>query len=421
MVKTKNFGIFLLVSIFLMPYLFSIPYRIDQILIPVTVIYCLIFYKIEERFLYLSLLLLVFSFVLPLFSTLINLKTLSFIGVYDMIKETQNILKPFIYLLFGYFLVRYFRLGESDLHKILKLLIVITFIVSFSTFFMHVSTGSSENFLNDFMVQYYHLHSNASNMLRYPGLLMQPASAGTYFIFFSFLCIVFNYPYEYLILVVMTGILSNTKVFWFSLPFFFIIVILNSKNPKKIFQFLLGLIVVLIVFNFLFGENLTKSFEFVFGVIKADPLGGRGENFVAANINDLLNNYPIFGVGFTKTKLMYQSISYGTWDSLFFYELAFGGLIGLITKTIIFFLIFYVPFKEEKFNIRLSVTILLINILLAGLGTTSFYQERIGDIMFVFFGFYYAIKFEQKSFTKFKKTLFPNTTNLNNHSFNAPS
>ncbi|HPP11070.1 MAG TPA: hypothetical protein PLK41_08790, partial [Defluviitoga tunisiensis] len=88
MVKTKNFGIFLLISIFLMPYLFSIPYRIDQILIPVTVIYCLIFYKIEERFLYLSLLLLVFSFVLPLFSTLINLKTLSFIGVYDMIKET---------------------------------------------------------------------------------------------------------------------------------------------------------------------------------------------------------------------------------------------------------------------------------------------------------------------------------------------
>jgi len=397
MIKRKTVGILLLASIFFMPYLFSLPYRLDQILIPLVVIYCLVFYKIEEKFLYLSLLLLIFSFVLPLFSTMINLNKLSFIGVFDLIRESQNILKPFIYLIFGYFLFKYFKIEEEDIHRFCKVVIVLSFIFSFGSFFVHIVVGTSKNFFNNFMVEYYHLHSGVSVMSRYPGIFMQPATAGIYFVFFSFLALVFKYPYKYLILVIITAILSNTKVFWLSLPFFFIIFVLNSKNPKKIFQFLLGLIVVLIVFNFLFGENIIKIFDYIFQVIKTDPLAGRGENFVAVNINDLLNNYPIFGVGFTKTKLMDQSVSYGTWDSLFFYELAFGGLIGFISKTIVFFLIFYGPFKEKKFYIRLSVIVLFINLFTAGVGINSFYQERIGDFIFVFFGFYNALNISKRS------------------------
>lgn len=375
-----------------MPYLFSLPYRLDQILIPLVVIYCLVFYKVKEEFLYLSLLLLVFSFVLPLFSTIINLNKLSFIGVFDLIRESQNILKPFIYLIFGYFLFKYFKIEEEDIHRFCKVVIVLSFIFSFGSFLVHFIVGTPMNFFNDFLVNYYHLLPTVSSMYRFPGIFMQPATAGIYFMFFSFLSLVFKYPYKYLILLIITGVLSNTKVFWFSLPFFFIIFSLNSKSPKKIFQFLLGLIVLLIVFNFLFGENLTKIFDYIFQVIKADPLAGRGENFVTVNINNLLNNYPIFGVGFTKTKLMDHGFGYGTWDSLFFYELAFGGLIGFITKTIVFFLIFYIPFKKEKINTQLSVIVLFINLFTVGVGINSFYQERIGDFIFTFFGFYYALK-----------------------------
>ena len=213
---------------------------------------------------------------------------------------------------------------------------------------------------------------------------MASAGAGTSFVFFSFL-------YKYLILVIITRILSNRKVFWFSLPFFLIIFILNNKNTKNIFQFLWMIILVLILFNFLFEDTLNKMFEYIFRVIQTDPLAGKGENFVVANIKDLLNNYSVFGVGFTKTKLMEHTVSYGKWDSLFFYELAFGGLLGLISKTIIFFLIFYIPFKKEKINIQVSVIILFINIYFAGLGTSSFYQERIGDFILLFW-FYYALK-----------------------------
>jgi len=392
MVKRKTIGIFLLISIFFMPYLLSLPYRLDQILIPLVVICCLIFYKIEKRLLYLSLLLLLFCFVLPLFSTIINLNKLSFVSTYDLIRESQNILKPFIYLLFGYFLFKFFKLEEKDIHQFFKFSIVISFIFSFGSFLVQFIVGTPRNFFNDFLVNYYLLLPAVSSMYRFPGIFTQPATAGIYFVFFSFLSLVFKYPYKYLILVIITAILSNTKVFWFSLPFFFIIFILNSKNPKKIFQFLLALIVVLIVFSFLFGENLTKIFDYIFQVIKTDPLAGRGENVVAVNINDLLNNYPVFGVGFTKTKLMDHTISYGIWDSLFFYELAFGGFLGLISKTIIFFLIFYIPFKKEKINIQVSVIILFINLFTAGVGINSFYQERIGDFIFTFFGFYYALK-----------------------------
>lgn len=397
MVKRKTIGIFLLISIFLMPYLFSLPYRLDQILIPLVVIYCLVFYKIEERFLYLSLLLLVFCLVLPLFSTIINLNKLSFVGTYDLIRESQNILKPFIYLLFGYFLFKFFKLEEKDIHQFFKFSIVISFIFSFSSFLVHFIAGTPRNFFNDFLVNYYHHLPYLSTMYRYPGLFTAPAQAGIGFIFLSFLCIVFKYPYKYLILVIITGILSNTKVFWFSLPFLLIIFILNNKNPKNIFQFLLVFILVLILFNFLFEDTFNKIFEYIFRAIQRDPLAGRGENFVAVNINDLLNNYPIFGVGFTKTKLMDQSVSYGTWDSLFFYELAFGGLIGFISKTIVFFLIFYGPFKEKKFYIRLSVIVLFINLFTAGVGINSFYQERIGDFIFVFFGFYNALNISKRS------------------------
>ncbi len=392
MVKRKTIGIFLLISILLMPYLFSLQFRVDQLLIPIVVIYCLVFYKIEEKFLYLSSLLLVFSFVLPLFSTIINLNKLSFVGTYDLIRESQNILKPFIYFLFGYFLFKFFKLEEKDIHQFFKFMIVISFIFSFGSFLVHFIVGTPINFFNDFLVNYYHLLPTVSAMYRYPGLFMAPARAGVSFVFFSFLCIVFKYPYKYLILVIITGILSNTKVFWFSLPFLLIIFILNNKNPKNLFQFLLVIILVFILFNFLFEDTLNKMFEFIFRVIQTDPLAGRDENFVAANIKDLLNNYPVFGVGFTKTKLMDHTISYGLWDSLFFYELAFGGLLGLISKTIIFFLIFYIPFKKEKINIQISVIILFINILSAGLGTNSFYQERTGDMIFTFFGFYYALK-----------------------------
>lgn len=208
---------------------------------------------------------------------------------------------------------------------------------------------------------------------------MASAGAGTSFVFFSFL-------YKYLILVIITRILSNRKVFWFSLPFFLIIFILNNKNTKNIFQFLWMIILVLILFNFLFEDTLNKMFEYIFRVIQTDPLAGKGENFVVANIKDLLNNYSVFGVGFTKTKLMEHTVSYGKWDSLFFYELAFGGLLGLISKTIIFFLIFYIPFKK-KINIQVSVIILFINLFTAGVGINSFYQERIGDFIFTFFWF----------------------------------
>lgn len=180
----------------------------------------MIFYKIKEKFLYLSLLLLVFSFVLPLFSTIINLNKLSFIGVFDLIRESQNILKPNIYLIFGYFLFKYFKIEEEDIHRFCKAVIVLSFIFSFDSFFVHIVVGTPRNFFNNFMVEYYHLHPHVTGNLRYPGIFMQTATAGVYFMFFSFLSLVFKYPYKYLILVIITGILSNTKVFWFSLPFF---------------------------------------------------------------------------------------------------------------------------------------------------------------------------------------------------------
>jgi len=138
---------------------------------------------------------------------------------------------------------------------------------------------------------------------------------------------------------------------------------------------------------------LGQMFDFIFGVIETDPFAGRLENFVAENIAVILGQYPFLGIGFSE----FGPIAgrYGTWDSLFYYELTFGGIFGLLIKSMLLLLLFVYPFRDYNSRMKLSILILFLNVYLAGIGTSTFYQERIGDLIFIFFGFYYALNFNK--------------------------
>ena len=389
MKRRRVLGILLLMSTFLFPYFFSVPYRFDQILIPIVVLYCLLIHKVDRTFFFLLMSLFTVCFVLPLFSTILHFSHTDFIGISNFIKESQNLLKPFFYSFFGYFLLNHFGVQEKQFHAAFKLLIVAAFLFSFTTLLAQVSTGTSRNEVNDFLVKYYHLHPFVSSTFRFPGILMQPATAGVYFAFMSTICLMFKYSPIYLVLVILEGLLSNTKVLWFSLPFFIFNFVINMKNPKNIAKFLLLFVILLSTFYVFFGNMLGQMFDFIFGVIKTDPFAGRLENFVAENIAIILGQYPFLGIGFSEFGPI--ASNYGTWDSLFYYELTFGGIFGLLIKSMLLLLLFVYPFRDYNSRMKLSILILFLNVYLAGIGTSTFYQERIGDLIFIFFGFYYAL------------------------------
>jgi len=395
----------LLLSIFLMPYVSvsnNVSLRPDQILIPVYVILEIFILKVRIPKLVVDIItvLAIFSIIIPLISTVIFLMfnpQLSFVGTLHSIKELQNLLKPIIYILFGSIL--YFRISKNAFLFIIKTIIITISIASIILFLGF--TSSFRTTVVSFYVNFYHLVSKAPSMHRFPGFLIQPATAGMYTIIMLAISVVENLEWYLIFLVILTGFLANTKVFWFSLPLmflYFIIYVKNAKNgyrnydrkKRKILKFIFVLILVILSIYLIINTKLyiKKMLDYIFGVISRDPLAGRGRNFVVKNTTKILNISLYIGIGLNAFQEMLSN--YGTWDSGIYYDVAFLGSIFPLLKYVFLFWIFaYIPDNQEERFIFLTLFIFLV---VLNFGINSFYQERVSDFLYAYIGYRLAYK-----------------------------
>ncbi len=366
------------------PYII-VDFRLDQFLYPLIFMFIFVFGWKDKFIVDFFVLGTVISFI-PIFIGTISSSYFPVISKVDIVKNTYNILKLFIFIYVGYYFSRKWNYENKNIIFAIKVIIIISFAVSFFHFISIEYLGFSDNPVVKFFVQNYHLHPAAlAGMFRFPGLWMMPATFGIYFIFFSFFVISFNIPKIYLLLLFLNGLLANSKVFLFSIPVV-ILMMINFKKVKIRFAFktiLIWSILIILIFAFfnIFSEGILRVID-RWGIFFESPLAGRGENFVMQNINYILKTEPLFGNGFTQNPII--SNNYGTWDSLYNEELTFGGITFVTFRFLIIFYLFNLAFSSisSKKNILLLILILYA----AGIGIPVFFQQRIIEIVSLIIG-----------------------------------
>lgn len=366
------------------PYII-VDFRLDQFLYPLIFMFIFVFGWKDKFIVDFFVLGTVISFI-PIFIGTISSSYLPVIDGVDIIKNIYNILKLFIFVYIGYYFSKKWHYENKDIIFVIKAIIIISLVVSLLSLISITFFGSTHNPLMEFFVQNYHLHPAAlSGMFRFPGLWMQPASFGIYFIFFSFFVISFNIPKVYLLLLFLNGFLANSKVFVFSIPVV-ILMMINFKKIKIRFNFktiLIWSILIIAIFALfnIFSEEILRVIDYMKRFFE-NPLAGRGENFVMQNIIYILKTAPLFGNGFTKNPVIGEI--YGTWDSLYNAELTFGGITFLIFRFFIIYYLFNLAFSNisNKKNILLLILILYA----AGIGIPTFFQQRIIEIVSLIIG-----------------------------------
>lgn len=384
-----------ILSIFSFPYL-RMGFRLDQILIPITVSTFIILYGLHRKVLNLLFFSLSILILVPMLLMLvrINLQGYSF-STQFLIRELQNILKMPIYMLFGYFVARF--VPEKVFMWLVKMSILLIF------FFAIITTALSYLKLPAYneLVSIYRIHPYAAIMGRFPGILNQPATAGMFFAVMSYILLLHRsaFSFVYFLMILSVGILATSKVFVFSIPFIILAYLLmkrfNSQEPSKprrrrklswVESLSYSLTTVAIIYLlFIFSEIITNSFNYLSAVIQNDPLAGRDRNFVADYIPIILAEFPFFGIGFAVAEEFSQTATSGTWDSMLLYDLYFYGLIGMILKGLLITKIFVQTARNKPELIILSI--MLLNLYASGLGFPVFGQERIGDFLWIFIGF----------------------------------
>ncbi|PNS00602.1 hypothetical protein X928_04925 [Petrotoga miotherma DSM 10691] len=373
---------FLILLPLITPYII-VDFRLDQLLYPLIFMFIFVFGWKDKFIVDFFVLGTVISFI-PVFIGTISSNYLPVINNVDIIKNTYNILKLFLFVYIGYYFSKKWHYENKDIIFATKIIIIISFAVSFSHF-ISVAFLSSDNAITEFLIKNYHLLPQSTLSFRYPGLFMQPATYGIYFIFLSFFVISLNMPKVYLLLLFLNGLLANTKVFLFSIPVV-ILMMINFKKVKISFDFktiAIWSILIIAIFAFfnIFSEEILRVIN-RWEIFFEDPLAGRGENVIAENINYILKTAPLFGNGFTKNPVI--SEIYGIWDSMYNEELTFGGITFLTIRFLIIFYLFNLAFSSisSKKNILLLVFILYT----AGIGIHPFFQQRIIEIVSLIIG-----------------------------------
>ncbi len=364
------------------PYII-VDFRLDQFLYPLIFMFIFLFGWKDKFIVDFFVLGTVLSFI-PVFLGTISSSYLPVIDDVHIVKNTYNILKLFIFVYIGYYFSKKWHYENRDIIFALKIIIIISFAVSFSHF-ISVAFLGPVNPLMDFFVQNYHLLPALIGTLRFPGLWNQPATFGIYFIFFAFFVISFNISKVYLLLLFLNGFLANTKVYYFSIPVI-ILMMINFKKIKIRFDFktiVIWSILIIVIFSFfnIFSEEILRIFDQV-NYFFDDPLAGRGENVIMKNIIYILKTAPLFGNGFTTNPII--SEIYGMWDSLYNEELTFGGLTFLIFRFLIISYLFNLAFS--KISNKKNILLLIFILYAAGIGIPTFFQQRIIEIVSLIIG-----------------------------------
>lgn len=408
MKKGMYFSLFVIIFIASCPYFSGLPFRLDQILIPVIILTFLYKIRIPKN---IGIFLLLISIFITLFSTFINLtKSELFVGYLNLIRELQNIFKPLVYLMLGLLLWQLIGENEKIIHLSLKIVVVIFFLFTLTDFISVVISGPYNTFQN-FMKEYYHVLPLLSSSFRFPGILAQPATAGVFFVFAWYFSLKFSFSAFYKVLIMLTGLLAVSKIFIFSLPYVIITQVIDKLHKKEMYRnstikkshstvwimcitLLIPIIIIIFSYKLSYFSNFVEVFgkmnNYFFKIFVTDPTAGRSQNFVTEGIIDVLSTKAFLGRGFTTTSNWINL--YGLWDSGIFYELYLSGITGFVLKTIAFFLIFNKAFVNSKKDSIVFYLFIFLTFL-SNYGIPVFYQERVADIVFTITGYYLGVKY----------------------------
>jgi len=237
-------------------------------------------------------------------------------------------------------------------------------------------------------------------MGRFPGVFSQPATAGMFAVVMVYVWYILRNRNQMnlidLLLILWIGAIATSKVFILSLPFLLLLPFIGRIQPERsMFHknkgFLLSFVIFLLIMGvliYIFWAPIEKSFNYLFRVIRSDPLAGRSSNFVAYSIKTLLRSTPFFGNGLSVSTKFAANLERGLWDSLYFYDLYIYGIFGSIVKGILFVHLFLKSFHIRQF--KMVMLLLLLNLYAIGLGIPAFGQERIADFMWIFVGFIWS-------------------------------
>lgn len=376
--------------IIFVPYLFGLPFRLDQVFLPVLLIW-LMFTKRFSKGMLFNFLLLLLPFVYVLSLTLFYLASSK--GFFDLmfsLKFTQDYLKIPMYFGLGYFVFSKSPSRER-LQSIIKIMILLVFLANIVLFVLRVL----DHPLVDFLFvdkQLYKAPPLLFGMPRYPGILGAPYSAGVFSIVMGLLVLIFEIDIGWMIVALIIGVLSASKAFLFGLPFLLITSAIkrashrtNGKktinNRERWWGGVLALVSIII--GVYFWDKIVEGISYTTFVAITNPLANRGRNFVAERFLFLLKNYPI-GRGFVIDPDMPNANALWVWDNLYVPDLQ---LIGIFGSLIRYLGIFYVFLTTSKRIFGSSILcIVYVYLLVAGIGGPSFALERTGDLIWIFLG-----------------------------------
>ncbi len=414
-----KFSKYLLFTLFISvfgPYLFG-PIRTDQIVIYSAFIYLLLLNP-SIRFNTGSAIFLFFLgslFTWTLFSSLIQN-----VNIFSYINEIENTIQPTVVLLISFILLS--KLDQNQKKElfefILKLIVVlfsihtILIVYSIVTFDISFLAPFHSSFVDEVRGT---VASRALSNFRFSGIFNQPLESG---LGYSIAMYSWYYcsdqfrseflKYTFLILLIIGGIASVSKIFIFFI--FLLITVLIFKRLIKIIEsysinkkFIIGSFSSLAMLPLIYGVVLLIEWEGlgrllrVLSFLQADDIagmitlltggrftGGGESGTIILHFKELLHYSPILGNGFAKIPIV---------DNAFLEMMAYGGLVLLLIYVLFIFFLANksIVISKTKISIELRYFYLLLVILIAGFGAPVFTMNRVSILLIVVLAFLFHL------------------------------
>ena len=193
-----------------------------------------------------------------------------------------------------------------------------------------------------------------------------------------------KYKYLFLVLIILGGILTYSKIF-LVLGLIFFIFLLNKNQIKQVLILSVSLIFLLYmianysdysVTNNAFIDRLFDVNDFTFSEIIQIYTSGRfsADSTIFSTFSEVLSNAPIFGYGYGYT---------GGSDFALLEVVILGGICGLLAYFYLFFLFFYNTFKVNDRVILKYYLILFVITTLTSLAAPTITANRISVIFWI--------------------------------------
>jgi len=193
-----------------------------------------------------------------------------------------------------------------------------------------------------------------------------------------------KYKYLFLVLIILGGILTYSKIF-LVLGLIFFIFLLNKNQIKQVLILSVSLIFLLYmianysdysVTNNAFIDRLFDVNDFTFSEIIQIYTSGRfsADSTIFSIFSEVLSNAPIFGYGYGYT---------GGSDFALLEVVILGGICGLLAYFYLFFLFFYNTFKVNDRVILKYYLILFVITTLTSLAAPTITANRISVIFWI--------------------------------------